>query len=363
MVANKTVVNAANLASGGAYTILRNFYCNAPSNSIFIVKNKDIVNKLKVERADGPDLVIPPVFFTKPWGLFFFYFWWVGHFCKKINACELLSLGNIAARTKINQKIYLHWPYFAYGISAGGKSNFILNLKRTVRYQLIRFFSVYPAVWVVQTEAMKSQLLRRHGKKLDSQIFAVYPGFEKNSLTSKEIKQSKNKTLHLIYPALFYSHKNFEIILDVAQIINEKNLDILISLTLPAEIYKNLGFEGKKCMRNLGILSQNEMQDAYQSHDALFMPTKLETFGLPYLEALSYGLPILTSDKDFSRDICCDYAIYFSPDSPAEIINSFKVLKDQLLKGRDFHTESSIQLARFSSWADSVTTVFNIESK
>ncbi|NWN91782.1 glycosyltransferase [Marinobacter adhaerens] len=356
---NLVVVNASNLVSGGGYTILRNFYCHAPLNSIFIVKNDGIANQLKSERRGGPKLVVPPVFFTKPWGLFLFYFWWVNRFCEKNNAAELISLGNIASKTKIKQKLYIHWPYYVYGVSAGGDSSFIVKVKRLVRYFFIARFSKYSEYWIVQTNAMKRKLLASKEKNEDF-VLTIYPGFEQVSPQAGPTRKKKDvNNLKLIYPSFYYSHKNFEILLCLLDKAKYLDNGFSISLTLPEDVYNRLGFKQKRYVNNLGVLSKGELEKSYLEHDALIMPTKLETFGLPYLEAMSCGLPILTSDKDFSRDICKDYAFYFNPDSVESIVSSIEELREGVVGDRDFIKEGNMQLLRFNSWKDSVSSVFN----
>jgi glycosyltransferase involved in cell wall biosynthesis len=54
----------------------------------------------------------------------------------------------------------------------------------------------------------------------------------------------------------------------------------------------------------------------------LFFPTLLETYGFPYIEAMFFKKPILTSDLDFAHSICEDIAFYFNPHSVESIIGA-----------------------------------------
>ena len=54
------------------------------------------------------------------------------------------------------------------------------------------------------------------------------------------------------------------------------------------------------------------------------MPTLVESFGLIYLEALMFRLPILTSDRDFAHWMCRDLALYFDPMDPVSIVNTIE---------------------------------------
>tara|TARA_Y100001972_G_scaffold127579_1_gene184863 strand:- start:10968 stop:11282 length:315 start_codon:yes stop_codon:yes gene_type:complete len=50
----------------------------------------------------------------------------------------------------------------------------------------------------------------------------------------------------------------------------------------------------------------------------MLLPTKLETFSANYLEAMATNRLIITSNKDFARDVCGNGALYFEPDRPSE---------------------------------------------
>lgn len=63
---------------------------------------------------------------------------------------------------------------------------------------------------------------------------------------------------------------------------------------------------------NVGPLSQQDLGAFYKHCDALVMSTRLESFGT-YLEAMHFGMPILTSDLDFAHEVCGDAALYFNP--------------------------------------------------
>ncbi len=50
---------------------------------------------------------------------------------------------------------------------------------------------------------------------------------------------------------------------------------------------------------------------------AVLVPSKKEGFGLPVLEAMSVGTPVIASDTPALREVGADAAIYLSPDDPA----------------------------------------------
>lgn len=352
------VINAVNLSSGGALSILKNVYKHAPLNSMFLIKDELVRKQLYQLRADGPKTHIVKSILQKPPGLFLYYWSWVNRFCIKNNATCLISLGNIASRTKISQKLYIHWPYFAYGLSYNKNSDVTTIAKRITRYIVIDFFSQYASTWVVQTNVMKKMLLKTSYKK-KSHIEQIYPGFENTYQQTTSICQIE-EPIKLFYPSLYYSHKNFELLYNFFSDLERSNIDnIKLTLTLPDNKFKELGFDMLGNVYNLGILPHHDIMFEYTKHHALVMPTFLETFGLPYLEAMSIGLPILSSKKEFAQELCGEYAIYFDPKSTESLRLAISSLKQRIQANYNYTSSSKIELEKFPNWQDSVAALFS----
>ncbi len=79
-------------------------------------------------------------------------------------------------------------------------------------------------------------------------------------------------------------------------------------------------------------------------------PTLLESFSRTYLEALYFGLPILTSDRDFARQLCQNAAIYFDPLNAESVAGAMaRVMEDADLRQRLVENGQRI-LAKTPTW-------------
>jgi glycosyltransferase involved in cell wall biosynthesis len=88
--------------------------------------------------------------------------------------------------------------------------------------------------------------------------------------------------------------------------------------------------------------------EIYRQHDVFVMPSRLETFGVVYVEALSQGLPIVHSrgqgvDGYFPPGTV---AAAVDPDNPADIAAKVTALADRLPAIR----ESCVREARRFDW-------------
>jgi len=67
----------------------------------------------------------------------------------------------------------------------------------------------------------------------------------------------------------------------------------------------------------------------------LVFPSRSEGFGLPPLEAMSCGCPVIASDRGAIPEVCGDAAIYVDPDSSDAIADAMRrLLVDAPLRER-----------------------------
>ncbi len=69
----------------------------------------------------------------------------------------------------------------------------------------------------------------------------------------------------------------------------------------------------------VGHLSDAQMSALYRAADALVFPSFYEGFGLPPVEAMAYGVPVVSSDRTAMPEILGQAALYADPADPASI--------------------------------------------
>jgi alpha-1,2-rhamnosyltransferase len=74
-------------------------------------------------------------------------------------------------------------------------------------------------------------------------------------------------------------------------------------------------------------LSDTELEYCYLKSRSLVLPTYVEGFGLPLVEAMQRGLPVMASDIPVFREVGGDFIAYFDPEKPealAELIGNYE---------------------------------------
>jgi glycosyltransferase involved in cell wall biosynthesis len=114
-----------------------------------------------------------------------------------------------------------------------------------------------------------------------------------------------------------------------------------------AALVRKLELEGR--VRLTGFVDDAELQDLYRGACALLMPSLYEGFGLPALEAMSFGIPVIASSTSSLPEVVGDGGILVNPYSEAEIATAIlRLVEDPALR-----SELSLkarQRSRIFSW-------------
>lgn len=94
---------------------------------------------------------------------------------------------------------------------------------------------------------------------------------------------------------------------------------------------KKLNIEEKVLF--LDYVSDNDLPSFYKNADVFVLPSLYEGFGLPVLEAMKYGCPVITSNVSSLPEAGGDAALYVDPEDKESIRDAIvKVLTDKSLR-------------------------------
>jgi glycosyltransferase involved in cell wall biosynthesis len=94
-----------------------------------------------------------------------------------------------------------------------------------------------------------------------------------------------------------------------------------------------------------GYVSKAELADLYRGACALLLPSRFEGFGLPVLEAMACGAPVVAADEPALREVGGDAAVYAHD-------GDFAAAVRQALDERAERTAAGIERAKLFSWAE-----------
>jgi len=147
-------------------------------------------------------------------------------------------------------------------------------------------------------------------------------------------------------------HKNIGVILDGAGALDAAGLDIVV-VGASSKIFADDAVKTETPnVRYTGYVGDNELAALYAGALCLCFPSKTEGFGIPLLEAMTSGCPVISSNAASLTEVGGDAALYVPPDDFKGWIDCIIALsKDHnlrtslIVKGR--------QRAVFFSWKKS----------
>ena len=119
-------------------------------------------------------------------------------------------------------------------------------------------------------------------------------------------------------------------------------------------------------IKNLGILRSVEqiggddtvLANLYAYAELFIYPSKYEGFGIPLLEAMHYGTPIITGDTSSMPEVAGDAAEYFNPDSYEDLRDCIDCLLDDKLL-RNQYVEKGYKQKKLFSWDKTVMETYD----
>ncbi len=123
----------------------------------------------------------------------------------------------------------------------------------------------------------------------------------------------------IVYMGSFMPYKNVETLIGGMAALPDYTLHLLSRITpeRKAELEALIPTGGRVVFHN-GV-SDDEYEQLLRTTTALIILSRAEGYGLPVIEAMSVGTPVIASDIPIFREVGADAAVYLDPDRPADL--------------------------------------------
>ena len=143
-------------------------------------------------------------------------------------------------------------------------------------------------------------------------------------------------------------HKNIGLILRLAPKLATRGISIAVVGGSDPSIFASVGAIPDATNVNwLGRLSDNALAALLRDSLCLAFPSLTEGFGLPPLEAMAFGCPVVVSDRGSLPEVCGEAALYASPDEGAAWLEHLTRLASSESLPQDLSDRGKAQAQKF----------------
>jgi glycosyltransferase involved in cell wall biosynthesis len=234
--------------------------------------------------------------------------------------------------------------------TATRKATRILTVSEASKRDILRFFAIPPEKVSVIYNAIDARFL---GPADDTRMDLVRQRYQLDDP-------------FVLYVGNIKRHKNIERLIDAFGRIRAKGPDGLRLIIIGDEISKYPAMRQAvhkhrldKHVRFLGFQPHETLAAFYRLARAFVFPSLYEGFGLPPLEAMACGTPVVTSNVSSLPEIAGDAALLVDPyDTDAIADGMLKAVTDESLRATLI--ARGLERARTFSWAQSVKEIHRI---
>ena len=284
----------------------------------------------------------------------------------------------VRMRTRFSNRTHLPGQAFALPVAAARRRldivHSLANGGPPLTPRVRRVVTLLDLIWLHQREAWGTPaavrtmaLLTRISARTAHRVITISEAARDDLVRSFRIDRSRIDVtpLGVRVPAVMPRRDDGSTVLCVAQKRPYKNLGMLIravaelpeaTLVLPGAPTDH-ETELRALADELGVaervrfpawVSDDELEQLYAEATCFVLPSLIEGFGLPVLEAMARGVPVACSDRPALPEVAGDAALLFDPEDQAAVTDAIRRLLGDEAVRRDLSERGLARSRRFT---------------
>lgn len=204
---------------------------------------------------------------------------------------------------------------------------------------------------ITVSEFSKNEIIKYYPQAKEK-IFVIPNGINLQQFRVLNIPRKKQ----ILFIGAIAKHKNIKIILKAFLTIKDK-IDHTVVIVGSKDSGMPEDEETKEILKQIpperviftGKLTDEEIVRVYNESEIFVFPSIYEGFGLPILEAMACGCPVIASNQSSIPEVCGDSALLFDPFNPEELAEKILLLtNDSNLRNK--LVEKGLERVKVFSW-------------
>lgn len=172
------------------------------------------------------------------------------------------------------------------------------------------------AAAIATVSGLSRRHLSEHGIAPQEKIAVTYNGADH----ARQWEPAKSRLEFGERPFIFcigqkQPYKNMQLVWSIAPALDALGFDIYMAGTLEKGDLESFGGEWPGNLRLLGRVSDDDLAQAFQQAFCFLLPSRIEGFGIPAIEAMIWDCPVIAADAPCLPEVCGDAALYAAPDN------------------------------------------------
>lgn len=226
------------------------------------------------------------------------------------------------------------------------RQNFLKNVRRSTR---IITDSGYTRTEAIEMLRVPADMITPIHLGLDHDLFKIYPR-EVQDLCGRELRLPEK---FILFVGTREPRKNLRRLAQAyAELPDEVQKEFSLVLVGPRGWGENDPFRGKRLGNRVMVLDYLDTQKlalVYNLASVLVYPSLYEGFGLPPLEAMACGCPVVVSNAGALPEVCGDAAVYVDPNDSESIVHGIQSALSSESVRKDL-IERGLRRAKHFTW-------------
>jgi len=209
------------------------------------------------------------------------------------------------------------------------KNRLVFSTKQRI-YRLVNYIAAHKSRAIITPSAYVKDDVAKIMRLNSRKITVIYEAGEPLEAAAEPVADLEHKRF-IMYVGRPNPHKNLGRLIEAYSLVKQSVPDLQLVLvgkedTLFKQHIKEVDRQGIPDVHFTGYLDDGKLRWLYEHCDAYVFPSLSEGFGLPGLEAMAHGAPVISSNATCLPEIYGDAARYFDPHSVDDMAAAIKAI-------------------------------------
>jgi len=226
------------------------------------------------------------------------------------------------------------------------KNRLVFKFKQKVYGRVIKK-AAQKSAYIITPSKFVKQDVAQYANISPNKVLVTYEAADRIDIAAEPVPRLKDKQF-IMYVGRPLPHKNLERLVDAFALLKKEYPELMLALAgkMDANFRRIEARVTQKRMADsivfTDFVSEGELKWLYQNTQAYIFPSLSEGFGLPGLEAMIHGAPVVASKATCLPEIYGDAARYFNPKNTrdmaskiSDVLSSAGLRGELIKKGRE----------------------------